>query len=84
MSDTRHSPIALFTLGITGWLRCTCGFEERFCIQAGFRGSDFEEIEQLACDSAGWSEQGFCPKCAEQDAIEAKGEAQRIGRAVDA
>ena len=63
----------------SGTVRCTCGYEVPFTVSVK---TDFEELEDLAWDDAGFDEQGFCPSCVQQMAAEdAAGAADRYRKA---
>jgi hypothetical protein len=60
--------IKKFTLQVY-LLRCTCGEEAEVTVILE-APTDFEEVELLATEEAGWSEMGACPVCERQNAIE--------------
>lgn len=71
------SAIVRFTY-VEGIVRCcgaVCGNEEQpFCVPFT---TDAEELEDLACEDAGFDEMGLCPACSLENAREEQADRER-------
>ena len=59
----KHSALKLFLGEIDMTINCTCGDIVQVTVTANPGGSDYDELEGMAYDAAGYSETGSCWAC---------------------
>lgn len=83
MSDTNHSSLRRFLPDNRCLMNCTCNNAEVIVeVAIPEDGTDFEELEQMCYEAAGYDERGACSMCSHERRVEEAGEAARYNHAL--